>query len=72
MVGRDFHFPLGESGPNRRRGLGRGSRDRFVGLEGPISDAIILRSSGILCVNEGPLREGMKAPAVLHGLGDVD
>ena len=29
-------------------------------------------SSGILCVNESPLREGMKAPAVLHGLGDVD
>ena len=42
VVGRDLHFPQGESGPNRRCGLGRGSRDRFVGSEGPISDAIIL------------------------------
>jgi hypothetical protein len=29
------------------------------------------RSSGILCVNGRPLREGMKAPPVLHGLGDI-
>ena len=30
------------------------------------------RSSGILCVNGRPLGEVMKAPAVLHGLGDID
>jgi hypothetical protein len=29
-------------------------------------------SSGNLCVNGGPLRERMKAPAILHGLGHVD
>ena len=30
------------------------------------------RSSGNLCVNGGPLRERMKAPSKLHGLGHVD
>jgi tetratricopeptide (TPR) repeat protein len=30
------------------------------------------RSSGILCVNGRPLRERMKAPAILHRLGDID
>ncbi|MGH9350842.1 MAG: hypothetical protein ACRD2G_01555 [Terriglobia bacterium] len=29
------------------------------------------RSSGILCVNGSPLREGVKTPAILHRLGDV-
>ena len=30
------------------------------------------RSSGNLCVDGGPLRERMKAPAILHGLGHGD
>ena len=29
-------------------------------------------SSGNLCVNAGPLRERVKAPAILHGLGHID
>ncbi|MDE3180527.1 MAG: helix-turn-helix domain-containing protein [Acidobacteriota bacterium] len=29
------------------------------------------RSSGILCVNGSPLREGMKTPAILHRLSHV-
>jgi transposase len=29
------------------------------------------RSSGNVCVNSRPLRDGMKTPAVLHGLGDM-
>jgi Helix-turn-helix domain len=29
-------------------------------------------SSGNLCVNGRPLRERMKAPSKLHGLGDID
>src|SRR5437773_5810726 len=32
----------------------------------------VRRSSGVLCVNGGPLGEGMKTPAILHGLRDVD
>ena len=30
------------------------------------------RSSGNLCVNGGPLRERMKAPSKLHGLGHIN
>ena len=29
------------------------------------------RSSGVLCVNASPLREGMKAPAIFHRLRHV-
>ena len=29
-------------------------------------------SSGIQCVNGRPLRERMKAPTILHGLGNID
>ncbi len=29
-------------------------------------------SSGIMCVNNRPLSEGMKAPTILHGLGYID
>src|SRR5439155_23471999 len=32
----------------------------------------VRRSSGVLCVNGGPLGEGMKTPAILHGLRDVE
>ena len=30
------------------------------------------RSSGNLCVNGGPLGEGMKAPTILHGLRNIN
>src|SRR5487761_1036920 len=32
---------------------------------------LLRRSSGILCVNRCPLREGMKTPTIFHGLGHV-
>ena len=44
----------------------------LVDCDDPLTVHKVCWSSGILCVNESPLREGMKAPAVLHGLGDVE
>lgn len=31
----------------------------------------LLKPSGIMCINGGPLREGMKAPTILHGLSHI-
>ena len=66
----------------RRVGAGEGSRknwlvegiamERLEPAAGFHTSSVISRSSGILCVNGGPLRERMKAPSKLHGLGDVD
>jgi Transposase len=41
-------------------------------LEGEVEVVLVNGSSGILCVNGRPLGEGMKAPAILHGLRDID
>ena len=54
------------------RGKKRAKRRAVVAVARKLAVVLHAMSSGILCVNEGPLREGMKAPAVLHGLGDVD
>jgi hypothetical protein len=40
-------------------------------MQGRGVDPLKVRSSGFLCVNGRPLREGVKAPAVLHRLGHV-
>ncbi|MGH9326369.1 MAG: efflux RND transporter permease subunit [Terriglobia bacterium] len=45
--------------------------DLVVRYQQPYRNSIQARSSGILCVNGSPLREGMKAPAILHRLGHV-
>src|SRR5487761_1433725 len=47
----------------------------FVGLnlDDEVWDVTVFtRSSGILCVNGGPLGKRMQAPSVLHGLRNVD
>jgi hypothetical protein len=55
-----------------------GKKGGAVGWHGGERGTICLKerklrgSSGNLCVNGGPLRERMKAPSKLHGLGHVD